>query len=115
MFDPIPSSIEYDQERQAARAGGHRRRRVRRHCRTIPPMGEFLPGYEANGWQGIGVPKNTPAEIIDKLNKEINAALADPSDAGRGLPTSVRTVFASHASGVRQAHRRTTPRSGPRR
>ena len=40
-------------------------------------MSEFLPGFEANGWQGIGVPKNTPAEIIEKLNKEINAALAD--------------------------------------
>jgi tripartite-type tricarboxylate transporter receptor subunit TctC len=42
-------------------------------------MTEFLPGFEANGWQGIGVPKSTPAEIIDKLNKEINKALADPA------------------------------------
>jgi tripartite-type tricarboxylate transporter receptor subunit TctC len=44
----------------------------------VPTMGEFVPGYEASGWQGIGAPRNTPAEIIDKLNKEINASLADP-------------------------------------
>jgi tripartite-type tricarboxylate transporter receptor subunit TctC len=43
----------------------------------IPTVGEFVPGYEASGWFGIGAPKNTPAEIIDKLNKEINAGLAD--------------------------------------
>jgi tripartite-type tricarboxylate transporter receptor subunit TctC len=41
-------------------------------------VGEFVPGYEASGWQGIIAPKNTPAEIIDKLNKEINAGLVDP-------------------------------------
>ena len=40
-------------------------------------MGEFVPGYEASGWWGVGAPKNTPAEIIEKLNKEINASLAD--------------------------------------
>jgi tripartite-type tricarboxylate transporter receptor subunit TctC len=44
----------------------------------IPAVGEFLPGYEASAWQGVGVPKDTPAEIIDRLNKEINAGLADP-------------------------------------
>jgi len=43
-----------------------------------PTVGEFVSGYEASAWQGIGAPKNTPAEIIDKLNKEINAGLADP-------------------------------------
>jgi tripartite-type tricarboxylate transporter receptor subunit TctC len=42
-----------------------------------PTVGEFVPGYEASGWFGIGAPKNTPAEIIDKLNKETNAGLAD--------------------------------------
>src|SRR5262245_49116411 len=41
-------------------------------------MADFLPGYEASTWYGIGAPKNTPAEIIDKLNSEINAVLADP-------------------------------------
>jgi tripartite-type tricarboxylate transporter receptor subunit TctC len=44
----------------------------------IPSLSEFLPGYEAADWKGIGAPKNTPPEIIDKLNKEINAGLADP-------------------------------------
>src|SRR5262250_3004352 len=44
----------------------------------IPTMAEFLPDYEASAWFGIGAPKNTPYEIIDKLNKEINAGLADP-------------------------------------
>jgi tripartite-type tricarboxylate transporter receptor subunit TctC len=43
----------------------------------VPTVGEFVPGYEASSWFGIGAPKNTPAEIVDKLNKEINAALAD--------------------------------------
>ena len=45
----------------------------------VPAMAEFLPGYEASQWIGIGAPKNTPAAIVDKLNVEINAALADPA------------------------------------
>jgi len=49
----------------------------------VPPIGDFVPGYEASGWNGIGAPKNTPVEIIDKLNKEINAALLDPTFAAR--------------------------------
>ena len=44
----------------------------------LPTVGEFVPGYEGLGWQGIGAPKNTPVEIITKLNAEINAGLADP-------------------------------------
>ncbi len=44
----------------------------------LPVLGDFVPGYEASAWFGIGAPKNTPAEIIDRLNQEINAALADP-------------------------------------
>jgi len=44
----------------------------------IPTVGEYVPGYEASGWNGIGAPRNTPAEIIDILNREINAGLADP-------------------------------------
>jgi tripartite-type tricarboxylate transporter receptor subunit TctC len=44
----------------------------------VPTVGEFVPGYEASGWSGIGAPKGTPIEIIEKLNKEINASLADP-------------------------------------
>jgi tripartite-type tricarboxylate transporter receptor subunit TctC len=49
----------------------------------IPAMAEFLPGYEASAWQGVGAPKNTPTEIIEVLNKEINAGLADATLQGR--------------------------------
>src|SRR5262249_16285437 len=44
----------------------------------VPTIAEFVPGYEASAWFGVGAPAHTPAEIIDKLNKEINAGLADP-------------------------------------
>jgi tripartite-type tricarboxylate transporter receptor subunit TctC len=49
----------------------------------IPTVAEFVPGYDAIGWYGIGAPKRTPAEIIDKLNKETNATLADPEFRSR--------------------------------
>jgi tripartite-type tricarboxylate transporter receptor subunit TctC len=53
----------------------------------IPALGEAVPGYEASAVTGIGAPANTPAEIIDKLNKEINAAFADPAMKARLLDT----------------------------
>jgi tripartite-type tricarboxylate transporter receptor subunit TctC len=43
----------------------------------VPTVGEFVPGYEASAWYGIGAPEGTPADIVDKLNKETNAALAN--------------------------------------
>jgi tripartite-type tricarboxylate transporter receptor subunit TctC len=49
----------------------------------IPTLSEFVPGYEVSGWFGLGAPKNTPADIIERLNKEINAALADPKIKAR--------------------------------
>jgi tripartite-type tricarboxylate transporter receptor subunit TctC len=49
----------------------------------IPTMGDFVPGYETSQWYGIGVPQNTPVGIVEKLNKEINAALADPKMKAR--------------------------------
>ena len=49
----------------------------------IPTVSDFVPGYEASQWFGVGAPKNTPIEIIDKLNKEINAGLADPKIKAR--------------------------------
>jgi tripartite-type tricarboxylate transporter receptor subunit TctC len=45
---------------------------------NIPTIGDFLPGYQSSVWYGVAAPRNTPTEIIDKLNKEINASLADP-------------------------------------
>ena len=49
----------------------------------IPTVAEFVPGYEASSWYGVGAPKATPAEIVEKLNKEINAGLADPNMKAR--------------------------------
>ena len=78
----MPASIEY------IRAGKLRALAVTTATRSealpdIPTVGDFVPGYEASAWYGVGAPKNTPAEIIDKLNKEINAALADPKMKAR--------------------------------
>jgi len=75
-FSPIPTSIEQ------IRAGKLRALAVTSAMRSealpdIPTVGESVPGYEASGWLGFGAPKNTPTEIIDKLNKEVNAGLAD--------------------------------------
>jgi tripartite-type tricarboxylate transporter receptor subunit TctC len=82
MFEGITSSIEY------VRAGKLRALAVTSATRwaalpDIPTVGEFVPGYEAIGWFGLGSPKNTPAEIIDTLNREINAGLADPTMKAR--------------------------------
>ena len=49
----------------------------------LPTVGDFVPGYDASNWYGVGAPKNTPAEIVDKLNRGINAALADPQMKAR--------------------------------
>jgi tripartite-type tricarboxylate transporter receptor subunit TctC len=81
-FGPLSSSIQY------VRAGKLRALAVSSASRSdalpdIPTVGDFVPGYEATGWFGIGVPRGTPAEIIDKLNAQINAALADPKIKAR--------------------------------
>jgi tripartite-type tricarboxylate transporter receptor subunit TctC len=49
----------------------------------LPAVAEFLPGYEITSWQGIGAPRGTPAEIVDRLNRELNAAFADPKIKAR--------------------------------
>jgi tripartite-type tricarboxylate transporter receptor subunit TctC len=67
----------------------------------IPTVGEFVPGYEASYWSGICAPKNTPAEIIDKLNWEINATLADPKVMAR-LAELGAMVFASSPTEFRK-------------
>jgi tripartite-type tricarboxylate transporter receptor subunit TctC len=63
----------------------------------VPSLDESLPGYEASIWFGIGAPKNTPAEIIEKLNKEINAGLADPKMKARLVDVG-GTVLAGSAA-----------------
>jgi tripartite-type tricarboxylate transporter receptor subunit TctC len=65
----------------------------------IPTVGDFVPGYEASNWYGIGAPRNTPVEVIEKLNKETNAGLADPkikariADLGGSVLTGSSTDF----------------------
>jgi tripartite-type tricarboxylate transporter receptor subunit TctC len=49
----------------------------------VPAVAEFVPGYEASAWYGLGTPKNTPTEVIEKLNREMNASLADPKMKAR--------------------------------
>jgi tripartite-type tricarboxylate transporter receptor subunit TctC len=82
MFDAMPSSIEY------IRAGKLRPLAVTSAMRLevlpdIPTLGEFVRGFEASDWFGVGAPVNTPSEIIDRLNKEINAILADTKAQAR--------------------------------
>ena len=62
----------------------------------LPTLGEIVPGYEASSWFGIGAPKNTPAEIIAKLNKEMNEALADPKLRAR--LSDLGGIMLAHAS-----------------
>jgi tripartite-type tricarboxylate transporter receptor subunit TctC len=77
MFSPLPPSVEY------VRSGRLRALAVTTAMRSqalpdIPVVADFVPGYEASAWYGIGAPKSTPSSIIDRLNAEINAGLADP-------------------------------------
>ena len=105
-FAPTAASIEY------IRAGKLRALAVTTATRSealpdIPAVNEFVPGYEASGWSGFGSPKGTPTEVIDKLNKEINAGLADPkikaqladlgSPALAGLPADFGKLIADES------------------
>jgi tripartite-type tricarboxylate transporter receptor subunit TctC len=81
-FGPLLSSIEY------VRAGSFRALAVTTAARSpilpdIPTLGETSPGYEASAWYGIGGPKRTPEEVIEKLNREINVSIADPKFQAR--------------------------------
>ena len=81
-FNPLPSSLDF------IRSGKLRALAVTTVKRQdvlpdVPTVAEFLPGYEATAWFGIGAPKSTPTEIVDKLNREINAGLADPKFKAR--------------------------------
>jgi tripartite-type tricarboxylate transporter receptor subunit TctC len=82
VFTSIPASNEF------VRTGKLRALAITTATRAsqmpdVPPLGDFLPGYESSLWTGIGLPKNSPAEIVSKLNREINAALEDPKFKAR--------------------------------
>jgi len=104
VFDNLPGSIAY------IRAGRLRALAVTTTTRSealpdVPTIADSVPGYEASAWFGVGAPKNTPVEIVDKLNREINAGLADPrlrsrlTDLGgvtiAGSPADFGTLLAS--------------------
>jgi tripartite-type tricarboxylate transporter receptor subunit TctC len=77
MFDTTPGSIQH------IKAGTLRALAVTTTSRSealpeLPTVADFVPGYESSQWYGLGAPRTTPAEIVDKLNKEVNGALADP-------------------------------------
>jgi tripartite-type tricarboxylate transporter receptor subunit TctC len=81
-FDSLPSSIEY------IRTGKLRALAVSTTTRSdslpdIPTVADYFPGYDASAWNGVAIPRNTPAEIADKLNREITAGLADPKMKAR--------------------------------
>jgi tripartite-type tricarboxylate transporter receptor subunit TctC len=99
MFDNLTSSVEH------VRGGRLRGLAVTTAARSealpdLPIVGDFVPGYEASGIYGIGVPKDTPLDIVDKLNREINAALSDPrikarlADLGGLILSGTSTDFA---------------------
>jgi tripartite-type tricarboxylate transporter receptor subunit TctC len=93
VFDTFAASIAL------VRAGKLRALAVTTAARSaalpdIPSLGDFLPGYDAGSWEAIGAPKNTPPDIVEKLNKEINAALVDPSMKARFADFG-RTTFAT--------------------
>jgi tripartite-type tricarboxylate transporter receptor subunit TctC len=82
MFDNLPTSAEY------VKTGKLRGLAVTSTTRSdvlpdLPTVNEFVPGYEASAWYGLGAPKGTPADIVDKLNKTVNAILADPASKAR--------------------------------
>jgi len=88
--DNLPASIEY------IRTGKLRGLAVMSTTRwpalpDVPPLSDFQPGFEVNAWVGVAAPKGTPVEIIDRLNQEINAGLADPRITARiaGLGATV--------------------------
>jgi tripartite-type tricarboxylate transporter receptor subunit TctC len=96
MFDNLPSSIEH------IKSGHLRALAVTTTTRSaalpdIPTVADFVPGYEAANWQGIGAPKNTPAEIVNRLNQEINAGLADPKMKARFAELGATTLPGSPA------------------
>jgi tripartite-type tricarboxylate transporter receptor subunit TctC len=96
LFEALPPSIPH------IKSGQIRALAVTSAARSealpdLPTVGEFVPGYEASGWNGICAPKNTPVEIIEKLNKAVNASLADPQVKARLAELGATTLGGSSA------------------
>jgi tripartite-type tricarboxylate transporter receptor subunit TctC len=96
-FEPVPAVIGFIKAGKLRGLAVSTRRRIA-VLPALPAIDEFLPGYEATGWIGIGAPKNTPAAVIDTLNKAVNAGLADPQLKARlaelGVVTETMTPAA---------------------
>jgi len=99
QFPSLPTAMSYVKSNRL-RALGVTTAKRSPYLMEVPAIGEFLPGYESFSWYGTYAPRNTPPEIVDRLNKEINAALADPKIKARiadlgGTPlTGSAAVFA---------------------
>jgi tripartite-type tricarboxylate transporter receptor subunit TctC len=96
MFDNIPTSAEH------IKSGKLRGLAVTSAVRSavlpdLPTVADFLPGYEASAWYGLGAPKSTPGEVIDKVNKALNAVLADPKSQARFTELGASTLPGSPA------------------
>jgi len=96
IFSPMPTSLEF------VKAGRLRALAVTSASRAnelpdVPTVAEFVPGYEASTWEGIGVPRGTPTEIIDRLNSEIQAGLADPTMEARLANVGIHALATSPA------------------
>lgn len=93
-FNPLPSSLPFVKsgKLRALAVTAAKRQDV---LPDMPTVGEFVPGYEASAWFGIGTPKKTPVEIVEKLNTEINAILGDPRNKARLTDLGGETFFGS--------------------
>jgi tripartite-type tricarboxylate transporter receptor subunit TctC len=96
IFSPLPESIEYIKDGKL-RPLAVTTAKPLEALPGIPTVGEFVLGYESSGWQGVGAPKNTPPDIIEKLNNEINAGLTDPKIKSRFAALSVTVLPGSSA------------------
>ena len=96
MFDPIASSVGYIKSGQLRALGVTTAKRIE-VLPDVPTIGEFVPGYEASGWQGIGAPANTPPQIIAILNKLVNEALASAEFKARFVDLGLEPYATSPA------------------
>jgi tripartite-type tricarboxylate transporter receptor subunit TctC len=96
MFDSVVSSMEYIRTGKLRPLGVTTAKRLEM-LPQLPTIGEFVPGYEASAWQGLGAPRNTPSDIIEMLNGEVNAALADTKIKARLADLGASVLVGSSA------------------